>query len=958
MITKLILNLYCRYLLLITLLCILSIDVTFAQLRMPNIDESVVFSVPHGIYNTPFMLNLSSSTRQGDIYYTIDGSLPDINNGFKYTAPIPINRTTVVRAVVIANGLRAMTTGTQSYIFPTDVIRQSNNPVGYPAMWGPYTAIPGTAIAHYGMNQELLSNPDFATAVVNSFYSIPIISIVTNRDNLFSHVNNEHTGGIYIFTGAPITNFTYAAGRGWERPASVEYLDVNKQSFQIDCGLRIQGGHSRRPEKSPKKSFLLNFDRMYGQSRLVYPIFGENAKTVFSEIVLRAGFGNSWVHHENAQRLRATYMEDIWTKDTQRAMGHPASHGTFVHLFLNGLYWGVYVVSERMDKHFAENYFGGDDDDYDVIKDYTEVADGTIDAWNRMMAMANAGLESNESYMLIQGRNPDGTINHTLESLVDVVSLSDYMLINFYGGNSDWDHHNWVAMRNRVNPGTGFKFVCWDAEMMFGSLTANILSRNNPNCPSRVYQQLIRNQAFRRLLADRIQRHLFNDGVLTPDSIIARWLKRRAVLEGPIMAESARWGNYRRDVHRYQTAGPFELYTKDRHWTPRNQVLINTFFPQRTNVFLGHLRNAGLFPAFDAPTFQIGGQRAVSMLVARGTQLSMTSSVGRIFYCLDGSDPINILTGELNALKAIEYTRPIVLNNSSVVVARVFHNSQWSAANKSNFLIPSQLKDIKLTEIHFDPLPSGAVQGSEFEFIELKNTGNATFHLGGFSISNGIDFTFPMETIFAPGTFIVLASNSNAFFSRYHFRPFGEYTGKLDNRGEHLLMRNNTGDTIFSIMYASSGSWPQQPAGGGHSLVPVNINFAGDPNHYSFWNVSSKTDGTPGSDDLIFTSVDGKLMPADNITMLNYPNPFVHESYFEFTIDNQSLVVLEIWNLAGQRIRLLLNEQMPSGKHNIRWNGEDNAGNIVPEGLYFYRFTIENNINRSSTVMKLMKVGK
>ena len=957
MITKFLKSLCSSYFVLLTFILSHNIAVVQAQLQAPAIIERVIFSIPHGVYNTAFMLELTSSTGQGDIFYTLDGSLPDQNNGIKYTSPIAINKTSVIRAVVVANGLRAMYTNTQTYIFPTDVIRQTNNPEGYPAMWGPYTAISGTAIAHYAMNQELLSDPDYANAVINSFYSIPIVSIVTHRDNLFSHANNENTGGIYIYTGAPITNFTYTAGRGWERPASVEYLDINQSSFQIDCGLRLQGGHSRRAEKSPKHSFLLNFDRIYGQARLVYPVFGENANKVFSRLVLRAGFGNSWVHHDNAQRLRATYMEDIWTKDTQRAMGHPSSHGTFTHLFLNGIYWGVYVASERMDKHFAEAYFGGDNDDYDVIKDYTEVANGTIDAWNKMMSMANAGLESNEKYMQIQGRNPDGSVNYDLESMVDVVSLADYMLINFYGGNTDWDHHNWAAMRNRVNPGTGFKFVCWDAEMMFGSLNANILSRNNANCPSRVYQQLIKNDAFKRLLADRIQRHFFNDGILTPDSIIARWTRRRAVLEGPVMAESARWGNYRRDVHRFQTAGPFDIYTKAKDWTPRNQYLQNTFFQQRSAIFLTHLRNAGLFPSVNAPVFQIAGKPLVNSIVEKGTVLSMTSSAGKIYYCLDGSDPMNILTGQLNTEKAQEYSQPIAINHSAAVVARVFHNNQWSAANKSNYLIPSDLKDIKLTEIHYEPLPSGSVHGSNFEFIELKNTGDASFHLGGFRISDGIDFTFPLETIMAPGEFIVLASNSNAFFSRYHFRPFGEYSGKLDNKGETILFMSNTADTIFSVTYSSTGQWPQKPAGGGYSLVPVDVNEPGDPNHYSYWTASSQIGGTPGADDLVFTSVE-KAMQTNDVTVLNYPNPFVHETRFEFSLADDAHVILEIWNLAGQGVRMLINEQMSSGKHLIIWKGDDNAGNIVPEGVYFYKLTTRSNSLRSSTVMKLMKAGR
>jgi len=140
------------------------------------------------------------------------------------------------------------------------------------------------------------------------------------------------------------------------------------------------------------------------------------------------------------------------------------------------------------------------------------------------MQLANSGLVSSEDYQQIQGNNPDGSPNPEIESLVDVVNLTDYMLINFYGSNTDWDHHNWAAIRNRINPGKGFKFLCWDAEHMLKSVGGNELGENNNNCPSRVFQQLRQNEEYRRLFADRVQRHCFNGGALTPETAYIRWL--------------------------------------------------------------------------------------------------------------------------------------------------------------------------------------------------------------------------------------------------------------------------------------------------------------------------------------------------------------------------------------------------------------------------------------------------
>ncbi len=593
----------------------------------------------HGFYYSPFSLEITVSTDSTEIYYTTDGSLPDDINGSLYTSPLVIDSTSVIRAIAIKNGEEYSGVITQTYIFPDDIIRQPNNPPGYPSEWGPYTAISGTAIADYEMDQELIGNPAYADSVKSALLDLPSISIVTDKDYLFSHDIDSVTGGIYIYTGPPDPP-AEAYGYGWERPASMEYFNAaGTISLQVNCGVRLHGGHSRRPEKSPKHSFRLVFKDEYGPSKLNYPFFGEDGASGFDNIVLRAGFGNSWIHHSHDERARSQYLRDTWAKDTQREMGHPSSHVSYVHLYINGIYWGVYSPSERMDRRFAASYLGGNDDDYDVIKDYTEVVDGEITAWNTAMTMANNGLENNETYQCLQGKNPDGSKNPEYESMVDVVNLIDYMLINFYGGNTDWDHHNWAAMRNRVDPDKGFKFFCWDEEHILKDLGHNVTGENNNGCPSRLFQQLRQNEDFRLLFADRVQKYCYNNGLLTPESAANRWTERRDIIQSSLVAEAARWGDYRRDVHQYQTLGPFDVYTVEDYWLPQQDFILGTYFSQRTEVFLNQLRNASLFPSVNAPLLMINDQPITQKIITPGDILTMSSDQGIIYYTTSGSDP-------------------------------------------------------------------------------------------------------------------------------------------------------------------------------------------------------------------------------------------------------------------------------------------------------------------------------
>jgi hypothetical protein len=96
------------------------------------------------------------------------------------------------------------------------------------------------------------------------------------------------------------------------------------------------------------------------------------------------------------------------------------------------------------------------------------------------------------------------------------------------------------------------------------------------------------------LFAERARKHLSADGALTPEKAAERYRRWAKEIEGAVVAESARWGDYRRDVHSYKT-GPYELYTRDDHWRPEIHRLLEEYFPRRTAVVLNQLRQAKLY---------------------------------------------------------------------------------------------------------------------------------------------------------------------------------------------------------------------------------------------------------------------------------------------------------------------------------------------------------------------------
>lgn len=911
-----------------------------------------LLSHKHGFYDAPFILTITPRTTGSSIRYTTDGTEPGPGNGFLYSTPIYIDTLTVLRAAEIKDGI-AGKISTVTFLFADDIVLQPNDPAGYPSTWGPYTAISGTAIADYEMDPELMAVPGFADSVKSGLFDLPVVSLVTDRNNLFSKSQDPSTGGIYIYTGPPLTNTTNGLGYGWERPVSFEYFDASGSvSFQTDCALEIQGNHGRRAEKSPKHSFRLTFKSPFGPPKLVYPLFGRDADSVHNTIILRAGFGNTWVHWSTSERAMAQYLRDRWTKDAHLNMGHYASHGFFVHLFINGLYWGIYNPSERLDREFAAMYLGGNEEDYDVIKDYAQVADGNINAWNTAMSLANSGLSTDEAYQRIQGNRPDGTRNPTGEAMVDVVSLADYMLLHFYGGNWDWDHHNWVAIRNRVDPGTGFRFFAWDGEHMIEGVDANILNENNNNCPSRIFQKLRENADFRRLFADRVQKHCFGDGALTSENALETWQVRAGEIAKAIHAESARWGDYRRDVHSWQT-GPYELYTKETHWLPQMNYIVNTYFPNRTEKFIQSLRNAGLFPSIDGPVFRTSADPGRDGYIPKNTQLEMSASEGYIYYTTDGSDPVVWKPVPVISPTAKKYVSQLTLAESSYIKARCYSEGVWSATTEAYYVIPSELIKIKVTEVHYHPLDMGINDNQEYEFIELKNTGASVLNLKNFRFIDGIEYVFHNDTPLKPQEFFVLASNGRAFRDRYGFWPDATYDGQLDNSGERIVLFSAAGDTICSIEYDDGPGWPESPDGDGYSLVPVEYNPVDSQDRPELWRASYKIGGSPGIDDKLYS--DGKS--SGLLTLYpSYPNPFTTETAVKFSLLAPAHLKVSILDASGRQIAVLEEMDWQTGTYSIIWDGSNDSKAPVDAGLYFVRIKASNKLESVILNSKILKI--
>jgi hypothetical protein len=517
-----------------------------------------------GLHRGPIAVQLTSPAPGASIYFTTNGTLPSATNGFRYTAPLSVAATTVLRATAIGDDLSTSAVSTRTYLFADGVLRQDG--AGCPESWG---VTNGQAVrAYYPVQLDAAATPELKRELLDGLGALPTVSLVLSPADLFGPKR-----GIYANP--------QESGDDWERPVSMEYFERDHGGdFQIDAGLRIQGGWNRRPEESPKHSFRIVFRKGYGAARLKHRLFDGGAEQ-FETLIFRGGNNNSWLHWSGQERRRADYVRDQWMRDTYREMGQVSARGVFVHLYLNGLYWGVYNLVERPSAPFAASYLGGAAKDWES-RNADKILSGDDRAWKRLFALAHSGLTTDAEWQELGG-------------LLDLPAFIDFLIVNLYGANGDWDAvSNWYAARRR-SPAGLWHFFVWDGERTLEEVSDSGFHEDNGESPMHLFNLLRPKAKFRTAFADRVQKHFFGSGPLTAANSGARFQRISRQLETPIIGEAARWGDYRRSVHPYKE-GPFERYTRDDHWRPEIARLLRDYFPKRSDVVLGQFREAGLIP--------------------------------------------------------------------------------------------------------------------------------------------------------------------------------------------------------------------------------------------------------------------------------------------------------------------------------------------------------------------------
>jgi hypothetical protein len=267
-----------------------------------------------------------------------------------------------------------------------------------------------------------VSSIETRTYFIGEQAGLPALSIVMSPDDLWS----DETG---IYEN-PLNE-----GEEWERSCDISLIETGLTRFQAPAGIRIHGQTSRYRDK---KNFRLYFRDEYGLDNLDYPLFPQTDFRRFKRLVLQAGL-----------------IPNILSPALGYPLGGIISGFTPVVLYLNGAYWGIYWIRERIDRFFIEDHFGIEDPDFIKSEWYNynlDVVEGDRVYWDQTLNFfRNADMRL------------DFNFNSAGRDYLDIGNYIDYYILNIFSANNDWPQKNIERFRDREGD-PRWRHALWDTD--------------------------------------------------------------------------------------------------------------------------------------------------------------------------------------------------------------------------------------------------------------------------------------------------------------------------------------------------------------------------------------------------------------------------------------------------------------------------------------------------------------
>ena len=538
-----------------------------------GISSKPVISLKGGFHSGAQTINITTADPDSKIYYTLDGTEPtESSNG--YRRPIVISQNTVLRVKTMEESL-----------------------------------LPGLTMT----NTYFIDEPQ----------NLPVISLVTDPDHFF----NDETG-IYVEGNGGVpgycTSVPHNVNQDWERPVNIELIEMDGTiGLNQLAGVKIFGGCSR--VRYPVKSLGFFARKEYENSSFKYRLFPDKDNDNYETFILRAS-ADDQPFTLFRDPLTQMLVKDVIDVDMQAFRP--------VVVYINGEYWGIHNLREKINEHYAEDNFGVNSDSVDMVRGNPEnswgVVAGNADHYNAMMNYLSDNDITQQTHY------------EYMKTQMDMDEYINYQIIQIFFGGRDWPGNNIKFWRSREAPYNKWRWVLFDLDHMFKEYFSDIMDEATevdcectwPNPPWSTY-------LFRRLLENETFKHEFTQRFAIYSSThfsrkrLHRYIDNMQAKFAPeIPRHIQRWGGQKTNLPDNTWVSP--IFNSMSEWEANVQVM-RDFTDTRHEMALKHVSDyfgtsgfAGLEAHIEpagAGNIKIGSSRIQSSVFSgefiRGERLSV-----------------------------------------------------------------------------------------------------------------------------------------------------------------------------------------------------------------------------------------------------------------------------------------------------------------------------------------------
>lgn len=349
-------------------------------------------------------------------------------------------------------------------------------------------------------NNKVSSNYKTSSYIINENHTLPVVSVSLNPykfNILQSNVWNEEL----------------------EYDAYVELFEDGK-GFSVPCGFKLFGGSTRGMKK---KSFSLKFRKEYGLSKLHYQVFENRDNSSYNSLVLRSGSQDS-----EAAMMRDPLMTSLMDNKNVDVQAYKP-----VVLYINGSYWGIYYLREKVDDDFIASHYNVDPSKTNIVRIDGLVSKGSKQGYDELIKYVNShDMRIKENYDYVKEKiNIDSLISFWVAE--SYVTNNDIINCRLFS-HPDIDNGRWHLIFYDLD------YAMYNANHNYYYFMTNINGMSDFKVPTDLMRNLLKNSEFRQRYVEILSDMLKN--VWSDEKILGRIDEIYNKIKPEMERNQNRWG--------------------------------------------------------------------------------------------------------------------------------------------------------------------------------------------------------------------------------------------------------------------------------------------------------------------------------------------------------------------------------------------------------------------------------